>query len=583
MQKSLAPNLLLENSLMPFDAVLRQSPLGMAVINYDGSFEAVNTAYCSIYGYTQEELIGQIFTILFKPEMRDYVLSRHQQFLDSGGSLGGEWEVVRRDGCTLHIISESAQMTGHDGKNRRLVYVTDITARRNMEYELIQSRQFAHAMLDSLSAHICVLDETGTILSSNKSWQRFYQSYGSDQGQGEQSEKYLHVCLKAMNFQSDSSQNFLRFQSQLFAMLEKKIDYFELEYPCHSDSGQRWFIARVARIDGTNPMRIIAAHDNVTALKLAQEKLRDALGFSRKLINSLQDGFTVIDTRGKALEVNPALCRMTGFTEAELLADGAFLPYWPKESVERIVYALQQVLNGKDGEFELVLMRKNGDYFPSNITVSSINDDSGKVINYIAVIKDVTERKRMEEDVHRLAFYDPLTSLPNRRLLHDRIEQTLASSKRSGNHSALLMIDLDNFKPLNDHFGHDAGDLLLIEVANRLKCCVREVDTVARLGGDEFVIIINELHPDALQSRELVGMIAEKIRSSLNAPYHLPIHYGGDLVQIEHDCSASIGVAIFSAQYVQGNEIMKWADQAMYKAKEDGRNLVRFFHMQDDD
>jgi diguanylate cyclase (GGDEF)-like protein len=190
---------------------------------------------------------------------------------------------------------------------------------------------------------------------------------------------------------------------------------------------------------------------------------------------------------------------------------------------------------------------------------------------------DLTERKQMEEQVRQLAFYDPLTRLPNRRLLDDRLMQTMAASARTARHGALVFLDLDNFKPLNDTHGHAVGDLLLIEVAQRLKASVREMDTVVRIGGDEFVVMLGELTVDRAESAAQASLIAEKIRRTLADPYRLTLrHEGQPDKTIEHHCSASLGVALFVNHEASQADIMKWADAAMYLAKAAGRNRVRF-------
>jgi diguanylate cyclase (GGDEF)-like protein len=196
---------------------------------------------------------------------------------------------------------------------------------------------------------------------------------------------------------------------------------------------------------------------------------------------------------------------------------------------------------------------------------------------HLAVTHDITERKEMEQQVRQLAFYDPLTRLPNRRLLGDRLNQAMAASKRSACYCALMMLDLDNFKPLNDTHGHLAGDLLLIEVARRLSDCVREIDTVARIGGDELVVMLSELSTDHALSTSQTAIIAEKIRLSLSETFWLAVRHGAQPdTLIEHHCTASLGVVLFIGNEQPPNIIFEWADAAMYQAKQEGRNLVRF-------
>ena len=181
--------------------------------------------------------------------------------------------------------------------------------------------------------------------------------------------------------------------------------------------------------------------------------------------------------------------------------------------------------------------------------------------------------------IRQQALHDTLTKLPNRRLLNDRLRQAMAAGKRSACHSALAFLDLDNFKPLNDAHGHEVGDLLLIEVADRLMTCVRETDTVARFGGDEFVILLSELSVDRNESDLQAGIVAEKIRIALSRPYRLTIrHEGAPEKTVEHQCTASVGVCVFLGQAESEDRILKKADSAMYQAKENGRNLVRFYN-----
>ncbi len=201
---------------------------------------------------------------------------------------------------------------------------------------------------------------------------------------------------------------------------------------------------------------------------------------------------------------------------------------------------------------------------------------AGAVIKVNGTIQDITERKQLEDQIRQLAFYDALTQLPNRRLFNDRLSQALLTEKRRGSCGAVLFLDLDNFKPLNDLHGHAVGDLLLVEVARRLHTCVRQADTVARFGGDEFVAILGELHGDRAQAAAQALTVAEKVRSSLSEPYHLLVHSDvqGD-VTIEHHCSASIGVTIFVPCETNETDILVAADAAMYEAKKGGRNTIR--------
>jgi diguanylate cyclase (GGDEF)-like protein len=182
-----------------------------------------------------------------------------------------------------------------------------------------------------------------------------------------------------------------------------------------------------------------------------------------------------------------------------------------------------------------------------------------------------------QKKIHDMAYHDALTHLPNRRLLNDRIAQAMAVSKRNGSFGALLALDMDNFKPLNDAHGHPIGDILLIEVAKRLTTCVRENDTVARFGGDEFVVVLSELSTDRQQAIDQAERVAEKIRSALSADYLLQVSKPGTPeVWINHQCTSSIGVALFAQKDLDEVDLLKRADAAMYQAKDSGRNSIRF-------
>ena len=197
---------------------------------------------------------------------------------------------------------------------------------------------------------------------------------------------------------------------------------------------------------------------------------------------------------------------------------------------------------------------------------------------YLGWLYDISERKQLEDQAEHMAFYDTLTDLPNRRMLHDRLQQTMSANKRSGKYGAVMFMDLDKFKPLNDTHGHVIGDLLLREVGRRITSCLREMDTVARFGGDEFVVVLSELSSDRQEAMAQAERVAEKIRLALAADYSLRVSKpNGSDVWIKHRCTASIGVALFIQKDPDDSDLMKQADAAMYQAKESGRNSIRFF------
>jgi len=201
---------------------------------------------------------------------------------------------------------------------------------------------------------------------------------------------------------------------------------------------------------------------------------------------------------------------------------------------------------------------------------------NGTALKALGIVQDITRRKKMEDQLHELAFSDTLTKLPNRRLTTDRLRQAMAAGKRVGKYGALMILDLDDFKPLNDTHGHKFGDLLLIEAAIRIVGCLRKIDTVGRFGGDEFVVMLSELDVDRSDSKVQADIVAEKIRLAIALPYVLAIGQpDGTQTTVEHVCTASIGIALFMGDAASADDILTWADAAMYQAKAVGGNSVR--------
>jgi diguanylate cyclase (GGDEF)-like protein/PAS domain S-box-containing protein len=289
------------------------------------------------------------------------------------------------------------------------------------------------------------------------------------------------------------------------------------------------------------------------------------------------DAIMITDSHGNIIKVNHAFSKVTGYKAEEILGKNPRFLNSGKHDYAFFTELFKKL--SQDGSWmgEIWDKRKNGDIFPTSMTITAVKNELHILKNYVAIFNDITDRKNNDEMVSRFAFYDTLTQLPNRRLLDDRLEQAIATSKRSGNYGALMFLDLDNFKPLNDKHGHKAGDLLLVEVARRLTSCVREVDTVARFGGDEFVVLLSELNKDEIESGEQARVVAEKIRTLLSQPYWLTSNPSGSTKMIvHHNVGASIGVALLNEKS-NSEKLLKYADKAMYEAKESGRNSVRFY------
>lgn len=282
-----------------------------------------------------------------------------------------------------------------------------------------------------------------------------------------------------------------------------------------------------------------------------------------------QQAIIITDANTIILRVNRAFTESTGYASDEIVGQTPRLLQSGRHDTGFYQAMWASILSSGAWQGELWDRRKNGETYPSWITITAIKNQEGIVTHYVSTQADITERKTAEEAIRHLAFYDPLTRLPNRRLLMDRLRQGQINRARSGYCGALMFMDLDNFKTLNDTLGHDKGDLLLEQVAQRLPACVREVDTVARLGGDEFVVMLEELSNLPQQAATKAELIGETILAALNQPYQLAGHL--------YHCTASIGVTLLSDPQNSIEELMKQADVAMYQAKAAGRNTLRFF------
>jgi diguanylate cyclase (GGDEF)-like protein/PAS domain S-box-containing protein len=282
-----------------------------------------------------------------------------------------------------------------------------------------------------------------------------------------------------------------------------------------------------------------------------------------------QEGMIVTDSSAVILRVNQAFTRLTGYSAAE--AVGRTPSILSSGRHDKAFYrCMWDSLNDKSyWQGEIWNRRKNGEIYVEWLSISAVQAPDHSTSHYVASFSDITSNKEATAEIHRLAYYDPLTQLPNRRLLRERLQQAVATSIRSGMYGALLFIDLDNFKSLNDNHGHDQGDLLLQQVASRLTTCVRDCDTVARLGGDEFVVMLEDLSENSPVATIQTKTVGEKILAVLNRPFLL--------ADREHRSTPSIGATLFSNHARNIDEPLKQADIAMYQAKAAGRNTLRFF------
>lgn len=441
---------------------------------------------------------------------------------------------------------------------------SDITERKQIELALVASQRRLAAVLDGVQSAVVTITEHGLVESFNQS---AVQMFG-----------YSPLEVIGNNIKMLMPEPY---RSEHDDYLDK-----------YRRTGVRKIIGRRREVMGrrkdgsTFPIELGVYETFLNDRKLFIGSISD-ISFRKKAEAELriaatafesQQGMVITDANSVILRVNHAFTNITGYTSEELVGRTPRLLKSERHGADfyRDMWEIVHRTGGWQGE--LWDRRKNGEDYPKWLTITAVKDEDDVVTHYVGAHFDITERKRTEDRVRRLAFYDTLTELPNRRLLDDRLSQTMAASKRSGCFGALMFLDLDNFKSLNDTHGHAVGDLLLIEAAGRLVACMRQMDTVARFGGDEFVVMLSHLSTDRAESVSQAKVVAEKIRAALSEPYLLTIRRDGEAdAMVEHCCTASIGVALFMSHEASQGDILKWADMAMYQAKQGGSNSIRLY------
>lgn len=332
------------------------------------------------------------------------------------------------------------------------------------------------------------------------------------------------------------------------------------------DGRALWILLEISPVRGGDgqPIHLVCTQVDISRRKQVEADLRiAATAFESR------EAMMVTDAHGVILRVNRAFSELTHYQAEEVVGKTPAVLHSERQDQPFYEALWDTLVQERRWQGELWNRRKNGEIYPQWLVISAVVDDQDQVTHYVANLTDISERKAAEREIQRLAFFDALTGLPNRRLLLDRLQHALAVSSRHRTHGALLFLDLDNFKMLNDTRGHQAGDELLVEAADRLGGNIRAVDSVARLGGDEFVVLLEGLDQDRQQAALQAQQVAGKILQTLHEPYRFE--------DLEHQCSASIGISLFHGEELPVDELLKQADVAMYRAKAAGGNTQRLF------
>lgn len=513
----------------------------------DDRYTGVNLSACTMLGYRWDELIGKRVIDLLPATDMERLAQAKEYFLHNPGHVQvAEWELKRKDGSYIPVEISSRMLP--DG--RWMAVARDIGDRKRTQRELERYAAEVRDLYDNAPCGFHSLDRDGLIVQMNRT-ELDWLGYDASEVIGR---KRMTELLTA------ESQG--KFQLSFLRLLETGMAR-DIELDLVRKDGTILPVllnASAAYDEQGNFVRSRTTLFDMTALAEAQKKLRQAAA----VFEHTNDAIIIADPAGTITAVNNAFTRITGYLPEEVIGKNPRLlkSELQDDAFYREMWHALETTGAWQGEIRD--RRKSGENFPAWECITAVRDESGNVTEYISVFSDITTIKETEEKLLRLAYHDPLTGLPNRLLLKDRAEQALAYARRHGTRMALLLLDLDRFKLINDTLGHAAGDQLLQAIALRLQQTIRKEDTVARLGGDEFAVVLAQPDhaADAAQlARKLVSVIAQ------------PLHIAGQELTV----SASIGIGMFPEDATDPETLAKCADMAMYGAKQNGRNAYAFY------
>ncbi|MGZ8181708.1 MAG: sensor domain-containing protein [Methylobacter sp.] len=551
----------LEKSRDRYAELFNFIPVGYLTLSHNGLIAEINPAAGELLGADRKKLLHYDFSAFVTAED-----SRHWQLFFSDEMRHNERQnteltLKRGDGTEFPVQLDCLRVMTDDRKPVFYITLADITESKREEAILHEVE--THTLTMALaSAEMGSWDwdiSTGRV-NFNDRWAKM-RGYRLERIEP-------HVDTWESGIHPD---DFPAYHAALTAHLENRTPFFQAEYRIRTLSGPLiWILSRgmvVKRDTRGNPLRMAGIEKDITDLRHNDEELRiAAIAFES------QEGMIITDANAAIIRINKAFTRLTGYTAEEAIGQTPHMlssGRHDKGFYQRMWSSLKE--NGF-WQGEIWNRRKNGMIFAEWLNISAVSAANGSVTHYVASFTDLTNNKEAAAEIHRLAYYDPLTQLPNRRLLQERLGKALVVSSRSRRYGALLFIDLDNFKSLNDTLGHDMGDILLTQVAIRLVGCVREGDTVARQGGDEFVVMLEELSQLPEEAAIQAEDVGKKILASLNQTYQLASH--------EYHNTPSIGITLFSDHLETVDDLLKRADIAMYAAKATGRNTLCFFDPQ---
>ncbi|MGL4408645.1 MAG: sensor domain-containing protein [Zoogloea sp.] len=522
-----------------------------------GNFVYSNQTWLEFTGSKVSAALKQHWLQHLHPDDLEYCEQQLRRHLGHPHSFELEYRLRRRDGeyrwilDTIRPISTAeGQFCGHIGSG------LDITDRRNTEAELQERETRMRTLLAGMGEGVLMRNPQGRVLMHNAAAEEIYGMSAAEM-------RSWNIFDGDIIYLNEDGAIIPPEQTPSVQALRTGTPQRGTIGLIRPDGERRWLWVNAIPLPApdAHPERtVVTTVADITARRDNEEQLRLALTVFRHSVEAI----VVTDANQRILSVNQAFTEVTGYGAHEAIGQTPRLLKSGTHDQAFYDAMWRDIAANGFWQGEVQDRRKNGSLYPSALSISAVRDQSGKVTHYVAVFSDITERKAAETRISYLAQHDPLTGLPNRSLLKDRLDQALASAQRQDNRIALLFLDLDRFKTINDSLGHMVGDRLLQGVALRLTSCVRETDTVSRQGGDEFLIVLtNVSEPDD------AARVAEKILELLSPPF--------DLEGQRISTSFSIGIALYPEDGDNAESLLRNADTAMYHAKENGRNTYRFF------
>ena len=529
--------------------------IGISITTKTKHWLRVNPYLCRMFGYTENELKSLTWVELTHPDDLNKDLLLFEKMVQ--GELN-EYEIDKRfiakDGSVIYThVTIACRRHVQDNTFLVIAGFLDITHQKQAEQDLLQSNEQLALVLDSSELGVWDWDVQHNRISTNR--------YSADILGCSMEELNLHPKLWINAIQLKDKFKFLRSINEIVKgrCISQRVEY----QLTNMDGDSRWILqtGRVVDVDDKGkPLRVCGTHSDITDIK----QVEDSLSIAASVYQNSSEAMSVFTAKGIIIDSNPAFSFITGFSQQDI-QDQHLRMFETDLQPQHFYQQLSQQLS-QQGHWhgEVWMRRKNGENYLILLTINSIIRTKSQGARFVALFSDITEKKQTEELIWRQANYDALTGLPNRRMLLTFLNQEVFHSDRQHNHFALMFLDLDYFKEINDTLGHDMGDVLLIETAERLKNSVRETDVVARLGGDEFTIVLTNL-----EDTHGVERVAQQILKRLSEPYLL----GEQTAYI----SGSIGITLFPDDAKTTEALLKNADQAMYSAKSHGRNRFNYF------